>query len=98
MAKQIKAVVADDDTVYIDGQQLTERTSLVDALVSAMQSDPDVIVVIEPLQPESYKGIGKVIYASQYAGVPVGSLRFTMPDGEVVTFDELRARGPAAPV
>jgi len=96
MAKEIKAVVANDDTIYLDGQELVERAGLVDALKAAVQSDPDLILVIEPRQPESYKGIGKVIYASQYAGVPVASLRFTMQDGEVVSFDELQARGPAA--
>lgn len=96
MAKQIKAVVANDDTIVLDGQALAERGGLVDALKSAVENDPDLILVIEPRQPESYKGIGKVIYASQYAGVPVGRLRFTMENGEVVSFDELRARGPAA--
>jgi len=97
MAKQIKAVVADDDTIYLEGLELVERGALVDALKAAVQSDPDLILVIEPQQPESYKGIGKVIYASQFAGVPVGGLRFTMQDGEVVSFAELQARGPAAP-
>jgi biopolymer transport protein ExbD len=97
MAKQIKVVVANDDTIYLDGQELVERAALVDALRSAVQSGPDLVLVIEPQQPESYKGIGKVIYASQFAGVPVGSLRFTMQDGEVVSFAELQARGPASP-
>jgi hypothetical protein len=97
MAKQIKAVVADDDTIYLEGLELVERGALVDALKSAVESDPDLILVIEPQQPESYKGIGKVIYASQFAGVPVGALRFAMQDGEVVSFAELQARGPAAP-
>jgi biopolymer transport protein ExbD len=96
MRTQIKAVVADDDTIYLEGQKLVERNELVDALKSAVESDPDLILVIEPQQPESYKGIGKVIYASQFAGVPVGSLRFTVQDGEVVSFAELQARGPAA--
>jgi len=51
--------------------------------------------VIEPLQQAYFKGIGKVIYASQFAGVPVGSLRYMTQEGEVLSFDELRARGPA---
>ena len=97
MAKQIKAVVANDDTIYLEGLELVERGALVDALKAAVQSDPDLILVIEPQQPESYKGIGKVIYASQFAGVPIESLRFTMQDSEVVSFAELQARGPAAP-
>ena len=97
MAKQLKAVVANDDTIYLDGQALVERDELVDALKAAVESDPDLILVIEPQQPESYKGIGKVIYASQFAGVPIESLRFTMQDSEIVSFAELQARGPAAP-
>jgi len=96
MSTQIKAVVADDDTIYLDGQKLVERDALVDALKAAVESDPDLILVIEPQQPGSYKGIGKVIYASQFAGMPVGCLRFTLEDGEVVSFAELQARGPAA--
>lgn len=96
MSRQIKAVVADDDTIVLDGQEMVERNGLVDALKSAVESDPDLILLIEPRQPASYKGIGKLIYASQFAGVPVGSLRFTMQDGEVVSFAELQARGPAA--
>jgi hypothetical protein len=98
MAKQIKAIVEDDDTIYIDGQKLAERAGIVEALRSALESDPDLVLVIEPRQPESYKGIGKVIYASQFAGVPVDSLRITTQDGEVLSFDALRAReaGPAA--
>jgi hypothetical protein len=47
--------------------------------------------VIEP-KDGCYKGIGKVIHASQRVGVPVENLRYTTGDGEVVTFDELRAR------
>jgi hypothetical protein len=98
MAKELKAVVAGDDTIYVDGQELGERAELVEVLKSALESDPDLILVIAPQQPDSYKGIGKVIYASQSAGVPVGNLRIAMQDGEVLSFDELRARGPAAPV
>ena len=59
MARQMKAVVADDDTIVFDGQELVERNGLVDALKSAVESDPDLILVIEPRQPASYKGIGK---------------------------------------
>lgn len=98
MAKQIKALIEDDDTIYIDGQALTERIGLVDALRSAVESDPELILVIAPLKQEYFKGTGKVIYASLAAGVPAENLRYTMPDGEVLTFDELRARGSAAPV
>jgi len=32
-----------------------------------------------------------VIYASEYVGFPVANLRYTMEEGEVVRFDELRA-------
>jgi hypothetical protein len=92
MTNQIKAVVVDDDTISIDGRTLVEGAELAAALRSAMQRDPGMILIIEPRKPDDYKGIGKVIYASQAAGVPVASLRFTMDDGEVLTFDALRAR------
>jgi hypothetical protein len=95
MTHQIKAVVVDDDTISLDGRTLVEGAELAAALRSAMQRDPGVILIIEPRKPDDYKGIGKVIYASQSAGVPVESLRFTMDDGEVLTLDALRARHAA---
>ena len=93
MGNQIKAVIADDETISIDGHILLDRDALVDALGSALQRDPDVILVLAPQKTEYFKGIGKVIYASRYAGFPVENLRYTMEDGAVVSFDELRARG-----
>ena len=92
MDNQIKAVIVDDETISIDGRTLLDRDALVDALGSALQRDPGVILVIAPQKNEYYKGIGKVIYASQYVGFPVENLRYTMEDGDVVSFDELRAR------
>lgn len=95
MENKIKAIVLDDDTISIDGRTLVEGAELAAALRSAMQRDPGMILIIEPRKTDDFKGIGKVIYASQAAGVPVKSLRFTMEDGEVLTFGELRARHSA---
>jgi hypothetical protein len=92
MGNQIKAVIVDDETISIDGRTLLDRDALVDALRSALQRDPAVILVIAPQKNEYYKGIGQVIYASQHVGFPVENLRYTMEDGDVVSFDELRAR------
>lgn len=92
MGNQITAVIVDDETIFIDGRTVLDRDALVDALGSALQRDPGVILVIAPQKNEYYKGIGKVIYASQYVGFPVENLRYTMEEGEVVSFDELRAR------
>jgi hypothetical protein len=91
MNNHIKAVIVDDDTILIDGRQLPGQDEVGDALASALRDDPQFILVIEP-KDGCYKGIGKVIYASQRVGVPVENLRYTTEDGEVVTFDELRAR------
>lgn len=93
---QIKAVILDDEAVSINGRMLIENDEVAQALESALQADPDFILVIEPVKHEYYKGIGKVIYASQRVGVPVANLRYTMEGGEVVTFDELRRRNPAS--
>lgn len=81
----------------IDGRKLVEKDEVAEALRSALQSNPNFILVIEP-KNEYYKGMGKVIYASPRVGVPVENLRYTMEGGEVVTFDELRARNPIPPV
>jgi hypothetical protein len=97
MNNHIKAVIVDDDTTLIDGRQLPGQDEVGDALASALRDDPDFILVIEP-KDGCYKGTGKVIYASQRVGVPVENLRYTMENGEVVSFDELRARNPAPSV
>jgi biopolymer transport protein ExbD len=98
MDNPIKAVIVDDDTVVIDGCKLVKTDEIADALRSALQSDPNIILVIEPTKNEYYRGIGKVIYASQHVGMPVENLRYTNEDGEVLTFDELRARNPTPSV
>jgi hypothetical protein len=93
MGNQIKAVIVDDEMISIDGRTLLDQDALVDALRSALQRDPGVILVIAPQKDEYYKGIGKVIYASRHVGLPIENLRYTMENGDVVSFDELRARG-----
>ena len=93
MTNHIKAVIVDDDTILIDGKKLAGQDEVSDVLGSALRNDPDLILVIEP-KAGCYKGIGKVIYGSQRVGMPVENLRYTMEDGEVVTFDALRARTP----
>jgi hypothetical protein len=95
MSTQIKAVIVDDDTILIDGRKFVEMDEIGEALSSALVRDPNLILVIEPTSNGHYKGIGKVIYASQRVGVPAGNLRFTTEAGEVISFDELRARNPA---
>ena len=95
MDNQIKAVIVDDEMISIDGRTLVEQDALVDALNTALQNNPDVILVIEPKQDDYYRGIGRVIYASQRVGFPVANLRITREGGEAVTFDELQKRNPA---
>jgi hypothetical protein len=62
-------------------------------------ADPNFTLIIRQAASSGhYKGIGTVIYASQRVGVPVENLRWQMEDGEVVTFDESKARNPTPPV
>jgi hypothetical protein len=96
MGNHITAVIADDDAILIEGRSLADMDDIADALRAAIQDDPDCILVIEPAKAEYYKGIGKVIYASQRAGMPVENLRYRTEDGEVVTLDTLRSRGSAS--
>lgn len=97
MEKQLRVIVEDDETMSIDGRRLSGRDELVDALKSAVASDPGVVLVIAPESSDNYHGIGKVIYASQYAGVPPAQLRYTMADGTVVTPDEMQSRNRTTP-
>jgi biopolymer transport protein ExbD len=76
MDDQLRVRVADNETICIDGRQLTGNTELVDALRSALQTNPNVALVIEPVKAEYYAGVAKVIYASQRVGVPVENLRY----------------------
>lgn len=92
MNNQITAVVVDDDTILLDGHKLVGMDEVASALESALESDPDFTLVIEPRSEGHYRGIGTVIYASQRVGVPVENLRWTTDDGALVSFDELKAR------
>lgn len=94
MEKQLKAVILDDESVAIDGRTLVANDEIVAAITAALQRDPDIVVVIDPIKPGAYKAIGKVIYGSQRAGVPVANLRLTTPDGAVVTIGDLQAQPP----
>lgn len=92
MHSQIKALIVNDESILVDGRELAGIDEVANALKTALEQDPDLILVIEPAQDDDYKAIGTVIYASQRAGVPVENLRFTLADGDVVPLDELRAR------
>jgi len=98
MDNHIKAVIPDNETILIDDRKLVEIEELAEVLKSALQKDPNLVLVIAPMRSDYYKGIGKVLYASHRVGVPLENLRYAMENGEVVTFDELRARTPAEPV
>jgi biopolymer transport protein ExbD len=76
MDDQLRVRVADNETICIDGRLLTGNAELVDALSSALQQNPNVALVIEPVTAEHYAGVAKVIYASQRAGIPVANLRY----------------------
>lgn len=92
MNNQITAVIVNDETILLDGRELVGMDEVADALRSALQSDPDFILVIGPRATEHYKGIGTVIYASQRVGVPVANLRFVTEDGKMASVDELRGQ------
>ena len=76
MDDRLQVRIADNETICIDGRLLTGNAELVDALRSALQHNPNVALVIEPVKAEYYAGVAKVIYASQRAGVPVENLRY----------------------
>jgi biopolymer transport protein ExbD len=83
MADQLQVRIADDQTICVDGRTLVGNTELVDALRSALQQNPNVTLVIEPVKAECYAGVAKVIYASQRAGVPVENLCYATGAGPV---------------
>ena len=95
MNNPITAVVIDEQTIELDGRTLVGMDEVADAIASALQRDPNLILLIASGPSEHYKGIGTVIYASQRVGMPVENIRWTMDDGEVVSVDELRARNSA---
>lgn len=97
MNNQITAAVLDDTTILLDGRKHVGMDEVANALASALESDPNFTLVIESTPSEHYRGIGTVIYASQRVGVPVENLRWTMDDGAVVSFEELKARNATLP-
>lgn len=99
MSKEITATVVKDETILLDGSTCIGKDEVANGLRSALESDPNFILIIRPTASSShYKGIGTLIYASQRVGVPVENFRWQMEDGEVVTFDELKARNTMPPV
>lgn len=76
MGDQLRVRVADDETICLDGRPLTGNAELVEALRSALQHNPNVALVIEPVKAEYYAGVAKVIDASQRVGVQVENLRY----------------------
>ncbi len=94
MTNQLVAIVVNDETILLNGRTLVGQDELASALKSALEDDPNSVLVIGSEPNEHYKGIGTIIYASQRVGVPVENLRWTMDNGDVLTFDELKARSP----
>ena len=97
MPTQISAIVVDDTSILIGGRSLVGMDEVADALTSALQDDPNFVLLIESRPTEHYKGIGTVIYASQRAGVPVENIRWTTDDGRVVSFGELQNGDASSP-
>ena len=89
---KLSVFIADDDDIRIGGERFSQKPEVSVFLERILADDPDVILVIEPASSSLYKGIGKVIYASQSAGVPIENLRYKLENGEIVTFDELKSR------
>jgi hypothetical protein len=98
MTLEITAIVLDDETILLNGQTLVGKNEVADALKLALENNPGFILVIGPRPTEHYKGIGTIIYASQRVGVPIENMRLTMDDGELVTFEELKARNSMTPM
>lgn len=99
MSKQITATVVNDETILLDGSTCIGKDKVANGLRLALESDPHFTLIIRSAASSGYyKGIGTVIYASQRVGVPVENLRWQMEDGEVITFDELKAHNPTPPL
>lgn len=95
MGKQMTAAVVDDETILLDGIACIGMDELAHGLRSALESDPNFILVIRPAASRGhYKAVITVTYASQRVGVPVENLRLQADNGEIITFDELKARNP----
>lgn len=94
MHNQVMAVVEDAETILLDGCRLIGINAVASALKSALAVDPNLILVIGSKPTDHYKGIGTIIYASTRVGVPIENIRWTMDDGKVVTFEELKAWSP----
>ena len=98
MSNRLVATVVNDETILLEGRTLIGKDEVADALELALKDDPNFVLVIGSDPNESYKAIGTIIYASQRVGVPVENLRSTMDNGEVLTFEELKARNASRPM
>lgn len=98
MSNRLVATVVNDETILLEGRTLVGKDEVADALKSALEDDPNFVLVIGSNPNENYKGIGTIIYASQRVGVPVENLRWTMDNGDVLTFEQLKAWNASRPM
>ena len=90
----VQARISGDEKIHINGQLLREKHEIVTVLQKIFDLNPEIILVVNPEKEEYFRGIGKVIYASQFVGISSENLRYSMANGETVTFDELHSRTP----
>lgn len=83
MDKSLTAVVLDDQTVVFDGREMARTDEIAEAIESALQRDPHLILLIKGMPEKRYEGIGKVIYGSARAGFELENLRFSWKNGEL---------------
>lgn len=90
MPHQIDLVIQGNNTISIDGHTLADGNGLVEALHSALERDPNLVLVVAPARNAHYEVIGKVLYTIHRIGFSSENLRFKKEDGAVVRFDALK--------
>lgn len=92
MSHHLAAVILEDSSVLIEGRKYWEVGDIADRLVSALHSDPHLIVVIKPTNYQHYEGLIRLIHASTRADMPGENLLYTTEDGRVITVEALTSR------
>lgn len=80
MTNKLFAFVKDDTFVEINGKRFTERAEIMAALKNILTLEPDITLVIAADSNEHFRAIGKVIYASQFAGFTKDNVIIQTPD------------------
>jgi hypothetical protein len=92
MGNFIRLDITGQENVMLEGVAYQEKEKLSEKLREHFSENPDAWLLVSPVEEEFYRGIGMVLYAGHSAGISAEKLRYRTQSGEIISFEELKAR------